>query len=261
MARSRRGEEFGGGGAAGMVESCKTANSTPHARRNPHQFHPRKPASPSCSRAWCRNCTSNALPAAAGGQRLSRAHLPHPARHAVGFSSMSAWSARPFHVADIWQPREERRQAHRAHPFRGQSLVVQVVRIPSAQGGAPVDADFHRRPHAGLSPPRKSTSAFPSASSRKASARPCANGWSTWWRRTKPAASSSAPWPRGDRREFATDIAYLKKIWGDLRDKARVSGPADPALPGAFPRPAGAAGFQNPDIARIVIDSRRISRN
>ena len=61
-----------------------------------------------------------------------------------------------LHVADIWEARGHDGQNATPAPiekilFDGQVLTVQVIKDPiGTKGGAPVDADFHRRAHAGV---------------------------------------------------------------------------------------------------------------
>jgi ribonuclease G len=56
--------------------------------------------------------------------------------------------------------------------------------------------------------------------------------------------------------EFATDIAYLRKTWADIRDKARVSPPPTVLYQELSLGQRVLRDFVNPETGRIVIDSR-----
>jgi ribonuclease G len=56
--------------------------------------------------------------------------------------------------------------------------------------------------------------------------------------------------------EFATDIAYLRKTWTDIREKARVSPPPTVLYQELSLGQRVLRDFVNPDTGRIVIDSR-----
>ncbi len=56
--------------------------------------------------------------------------------------------------------------------------------------------------------------------------------------------------------EFATDIAYLKKTWADIRDKARVSAPPTLLYQELSLGQRVLRDFVNPETTRIFIDSR-----
>ena len=56
--------------------------------------------------------------------------------------------------------------------------------------------------------------------------------------------------------EFATDIAYLRKTWADIRDKARIAAPPSVLYQDLSLSQRVLRDFVNPDTSRILIDSR-----
>ena len=163
-----------------------------------------------------------------------------------------------LHVADIWQPREEASDKPIERILsEGQSLVVQVVKDPIGTKGARLSTQISiagrmlvylpQEKHIGVSQRIEQESEREALRERlvRLVAPDETGGFIV---RTMAEGATD--------EEFATDIAYLKKIWGDLRDKARVSGPPTLLYQELSLGQRVLRDFVNPDIARIVIDSR-----
>jgi ribonuclease G len=128
-----------------------------------------------------------------------------------------------LHVADIWQPRQTATErADRAHPAEGQSVMVQVLKDPIGTKGARLSTQIsHRRPPAGLPAAgphigisqRIEDEAEREACAKK-STRAGAGGRAGRLHRAHHGRNASD-------EELATDIAYLRKLWAEIRDKAR----------------------------------------
>ncbi|MDR2188411.1 MAG: ribonuclease G [Azonexus sp.] len=171
-----------------------------------------------------------------------------------------------LHVADIWQPREvtQERTPERAaeRPIEkilaeGQSIVVQVIKDPIGTKGARLSTQISiagrmlvylpQEKHIGISQRIEDEAEREALRERIARLTP-ADEPGGFIVRTMAENASDA--------EFATDIAYLKKTWADIRDKAATAAP-----PAALYQELSLAqrvlrDFVNPDTARIVIDSR-----
>ena len=104
-----------------------------------------------------------------------------------------------LHIADIWEHRQNG-HSHENRPIErivheGQSLVVQVIKDPiGTKGARPPRSQSCRAPARYCR--RIRISAFRSASRTRPSAKACAAGCSSSFRRDLPEASSSAPWRR-----------------------------------------------------------------
>ena len=150
-----------------------------------------------------------------GRQRLSRRIVRILPGMQSAFIEVGLERTAFLHVADIGN-RARRLRANSERPIEkilaeGQSIVVQVVKDPVRHRARGCRRNLDCRAHAGLSAAGENISASLSASRRKPSAKCCAKDHG-WCRRTKPAASSSAPWPRNaSDASRQTDIAYLRK--------------------------------------------------
>lgn len=132
-----------------------------------------------------------------------------------------------LHVADIWQARE----AAMERPIErvlaeGQSIVVQVVKDPIGSKGARLSTQISiagrmlvhlpQERHIGVSQRIEAEAEREALRERLARLVPGDESGGFIVRTMAENASDA---------EFATDIAYLRKTWADIRDKARVSAP------------------------------------
>jgi ribonuclease G len=171
-----------------------------------------------------------------------------------------------LHVADIWQPREagSDRLNDRApeRPIEkilaeGQSIVVQVIKDPIGTKGARLSTQISiagrmlvylpQEKHIGISQ-RIEAEAERELLRERLTRLVGENETGGFIVRTMAENASN--------EEFATDIAYLKKIWADIRDKGRTA-----AAPSVLYQELSLGqrvlrDFVKPDTARIVIDSR-----
>ncbi len=163
-----------------------------------------------------------------------------------------------LHVADIWQPRETATE----RPIEkilaeGQSIVVQVVKDPIGTKGARLSTQISiagrmlvylpQEKHIGISQRIESETEREALRERLTKLMP-EDEKGGFIVRTMAENASEA--------EFATDIAYLKKTWADIRDKARVSAPPTLLYQELSLGQRVLRDFVNPETTRIFIDSR-----
>jgi ribonuclease G len=131
-----------------------------------------------------------------------------------------------LHVADIWQPRDETLDKPIERLLtEGQSLVVQVVKDPIGTKGARLSTQISiagrmlvylpQEKHIGVSQRIEPESERESLRERLTALVPESETGGFIVRTMAEGATDA---------EFATDIAYLKMTWGEIREKARVSG-------------------------------------
>ncbi|WP_303785711.1 ribonuclease G [Azovibrio restrictus] len=169
-----------------------------------------------------------------------------------------------LHVADIWQPREtggeHGREVHKPIEkmlSEGQSLLVQVIKDPIGTKGARLSTQISlagrmlvylpQEKHIGISQRIEDEAERESLRTRLTALVPEDEPGGFIVRTMAETASDG---------ELVNDIAYLRKLWSDIRDKARVSG-----APTCLYRELHLAqrvlrDFVNPETTRIVIDSR-----
>mgnify|MGYP001210681944 FL=1 len=163
-----------------------------------------------------------------------------------------------LHVADIWQPRDGASDKPIERILSdGQSLVVQVVKDPIGTKGARLSTQISiagrmlvylpQEKHIGISQRIESEEEREALRERLTRLVPADEAGGFIVRTSAETASDD---------EFATDIAYLKKTWGDVRDKARVSGPPTLLYEDLYLGQRVLRDFVNPETTRIVIDSR-----
>ncbi|MCX8145229.1 MAG: ribonuclease G [Azovibrio sp.] len=169
-----------------------------------------------------------------------------------------------LHVADIWQPREtggeHGRDGHKPIEkilAEGQSLLVQVIKDPIGTKGARLSTQISlagrmlvylpQDKHIGISQRIEDEAERESLRARLTALVP-EDEPGGFIVRTMAETATDA--------ELVNDIAYLRKLWSDIRDKARVAG-----APACLYRELHLAqrvlrDLVNPDTSRIVIDSR-----
>ncbi len=163
-----------------------------------------------------------------------------------------------LHVADIWQARE----AAAERPIErvlaeGQSIVVQVAKDPIGTKGARLSTQISiagrmlvhlpQEKHIGVSQ-RIEAEAEREALRERITRLVPPDEPGGFIVRTMAENASDA--------EFATDIAYLRKTWADIRDKARVGAPPTALYQDLSLGQRVLRDFVNPDTSRILIDSR-----
>ncbi|EKE18224.1 MAG: hypothetical protein ACD_10C00079G0001, partial [uncultured bacterium] len=163
-----------------------------------------------------------------------------------------------LHVADIWQPRETAVE----RPIEkiladGQSIVVQVIKDPIGTKGARLSTQISiagrmlvylpQEKHIGISQ-RIEVEAEREALRERITQLVPADEPGGFIVRTMAENASDA--------EFATDIAYLRKTWADIREKARISPPPTVLYQELSLGQRVLRDFVNPETAHIVIDSR-----
>ena len=163
-----------------------------------------------------------------------------------------------LHVADIWQPREEAsdRPIERLLS-EGQSLVVQVVKDPIGTKGARLSTQISiagrmlvylpQEKHIGVSQRIEPEAEREALRERLVRLVPEAETGGFIVRTMAEGATDA---------EFATDIAYLKKAWGEIREKVKVSGPPALLYQELSLGQRVLRDFVDPEVSRIVIDSR-----
>ena len=134
-----------------------------------------------------------------------------------------------LHVADIWEERQNGERPRRRARSSGSSPRARrswcrwsrTRSAPRARACRPRS----RSPGACSSTCRRTrTSASRSGSRTRPAGSCCARSCSSCCRPTSTAASSCAPSPRRPpSAELATDIAYLRKLWGYIRERAQTS--------------------------------------
>ncbi len=163
-----------------------------------------------------------------------------------------------LHVADIWQARD----AAAAKPIEkilaeGQSLLVQVVKDPIGTKGARLSTQISiagrmlvylpQEKHIGISQRIESEVERETLRERLTRLVPEDEQGGFIVRTMAENATDD---------EFAADIAYLRKLWRDIRDRSRVSGPPTLLYQELSLGQRVLRDFVNPETARIVIDSR-----
>ncbi|MDP3637992.1 MAG: Rne/Rng family ribonuclease, partial [Azonexus sp.] len=163
-----------------------------------------------------------------------------------------------LHVADIWQPRE----TAVARPIEkiladGQSIVVQVIKDPIGTKGARLSTQISiagrmlvylpQEKHIGISQ-RIEVEAEREALRERITQLVPADEPGGFIVRTMAENASDA--------EFSTDVAYLRKTWADIREKARISPPPTVLYQELSLSQRVLRDFVNPETAHIVIDSR-----
>jgi ribonuclease G len=163
-----------------------------------------------------------------------------------------------LHVADIWQPRETATERPIERILsEGQSIVVQVVKDPIGTKGARLSTQISiagrmlvylpQEKHIGISQRIEAEAEREALRERITRLVPEDEPGGFIVRTMAENASDE---------EFATDIAYLRKTWGDIRDKARVSGPPTILYQELSLGQRVLRDFVNPETSRILLDSR-----
>jgi ribonuclease G len=167
-----------------------------------------------------------------------------------------------LHVADIWQPREAPQERPVEKPIEkilheGQSILVQVVKDPIGTKGARLSTQISiagrmlvhlpQEKHIGISQRIESEVERESLREKINRLVPAEEPGGFIVRTMAENASDE---------EFATDIAYLRKTWADIRDKARTSAPPSLLYQELSLGQRVLRDFVNPETSRIFIDSR-----
>jgi ribonuclease G len=163
-----------------------------------------------------------------------------------------------LHVADIWQPRETATERPIERVLaEGQSIVVQVVKDPIGTKGARLSTQISiagrmlvylpQEKHIGISQRIEAEAEREALRERITRLVPADEPGGFIVRTMAENASDE---------EFATDIAYLRKTWTDIRDKSRVCGPPTNLYQELSLGQRVLRDFVNPETGRIVIDSR-----
>ena len=163
-----------------------------------------------------------------------------------------------LHVADIWQPREDASDKPIERILaEGQSLVVQVVKDPIGTKGARLSTQISlagrmlvylpQEKHIGISQRIEHEAEREALRERITRLVPADENGGFIVRTMAENASDD---------EFETDITYLRKLWRDIRDKARISGPPTLLYQELSLGQRVLRDFVNPDTTRILIDSR-----
>ncbi|MBS1189813.1 MAG: ribonuclease [Rhodocyclaceae bacterium] len=163
-----------------------------------------------------------------------------------------------LHVADIWQPREDANDKPIERILsEGQSIVVQVIKDPIGTKGARLSTQISiagrmlvylpQEKHIGISQRIEDEAERETLRERITRLVPADEKGGFIVRTMAENASDD---------EFAADIAYLRKLWGDIRDKARTSGAPSLLYQELSLGLRVLRDFVNPETTRIVIDSR-----
>lgn len=163
-----------------------------------------------------------------------------------------------LHVADIWQPRDEASDKPIEKILsEGQSIVVQVIKDPIGTKGARLSTQISiagrmlvylpQEKHIGISQRIEDEAERETLRERITRLVPEDEAGGFIVRTMAENASDE---------EFAADITYLRKLWRDIRDKARVSGPPTLLYQELFLGLRVLRDFVNPETTRILIDSR-----
>lgn len=163
-----------------------------------------------------------------------------------------------LHVADIWQPRETATERPIEKILNeGQSIVVQVVKDPIGTKGARLSTQISiagrmlvylpQEKHIGISQ-RIEAEAEREVLREKITRLVPAEEPGGFIVRTMAENASD--------EEFSTDIAYLRKTWADIRDRARTCAPPNLLYQELSLGQRVLRDFVNPETTRIVIDSR-----
>jgi ribonuclease G len=163
-----------------------------------------------------------------------------------------------LHVADIWQARETAVERPIEKMLaEGQSIVVQVIKDPIGTKGARLSTQISiagrmlvylpQEKHIGISQRIEAETEREALRERITRLVPADEPGGFIVRTMAENASDG---------EFATDIGYLRKTWGDIREKARISPPPTVLYQELSLGQRVLRDFVNPDTGRIVIDSR-----
>ena len=167
-----------------------------------------------------------------------------------------------LHVADIWQPRESSSDRANERPIEkmlheGQSIVVQVAKDPIGTKGARLSTQISiagrmlvylpQEKHIGISQRIESESEREILREKIVRLVPAEEPGGFIVRTMAENASDT---------EFSTDIAYLRKTWADIREKARTCAPPSLLYQELSLGQRVLRDFVNPETSRIVIDSR-----
>ena len=167
-----------------------------------------------------------------------------------------------LHVADIWQPRESTSDRANERPIEkmlheGQSIVVQVAKDPIGTKGARLSTQISiagrmlvylpQEKHIGISQRIESESEREILREKIVRLVPAEEPGGFIVRTMAENASDT---------EFSTDIAYLRKTWADIREKARTCAPPSLLYQELSLGQRVLRDFVNPETSRIVIDSR-----
>ena len=169
-----------------------------------------------------------------------------------------------LHVADIWQPREANGEHDREGAQKpiekmlaeGQSLMVQVVKDPLGSKGARLSTQISlagrmlvylpQEKHIGISQRIEDEAGRESLRSRLASLVPEDEEGGFIVRTMAENASDE---------ELTNDIAYLRKLWRDIRERTKVSGAPAPLYLELNLAQRVLRDLVNPETTRIVADS------
>ncbi|HRE18752.1 MAG TPA: ribonuclease G [Rhodocyclaceae bacterium] len=167
-----------------------------------------------------------------------------------------------LHVADIWLPREDGVERVTEKPIErilseGQRIVVQVVKDPIGTKGARLSTQISiagrmlvylpQEKHIGISQRIENEAEREQLRERLTRLVPADEKGGFIVRTSAEAASDD---------EFAADIAYLKKLWGDIGEKAKVSSPPTVLYQDLSLGLRVLRDFVNPETTGITIDSR-----
>lgn len=169
-----------------------------------------------------------------------------------------------LHVADIWQPRDPAVPHGREvlKPIEktlseGQSLLVQVIKDPIGTKGARLSTQISLAGRMLVHLPQEKHIGISQRIEDEVERETL---------RSKLAAMVGEDEPGGfivrtmaenaTDEELGNDIAYLRKLWGDLCKKARVSGAPSLLYHELHLAQRVLRDFVNPETTRIIIDSR-----
>jgi ribonuclease G len=171
-----------------------------------------------------------------------------------------------LHVADIWQPREsngehrENGAAQSQKPIEkilaeGQSLMVQVLKDPLGSKGARLSTQISlagrllvylpQEKHIGISQRIEDAAGRESLRLRLSALAPDEEGGFI----VRTMAENATD------EELKADIAYLRKLWRDIRDKARVAAAPSPLYHELYLSQRVLRDFVNSETTRIAVDS------
>ncbi|MCL2075514.1 MAG: ribonuclease G [Betaproteobacteria bacterium] len=172
-----------------------------------------------------------------------------------------------LHVADIWQPRENGdgsgngNEHGNARPIKsilsdGQRLMVQVIKDPLGSKGARLSTQISlagrmlvylpQEKHIGISQRIEDEAGRESLRARLAALVPPEEEGGFIVRTIAESASDE---------ELENDMAYLCKLWRDIRERARCAGAASPLYLELDLAHRVLRDFVNPETSRIVIDA------
>jgi ribonuclease G len=164
-----------------------------------------------------------------------------------------------LHVADLWGHRQEGAEARPIERLlaEGQNLMVQVIKDPIGTKGARLSTQISlagrllvylpQESHIGISQRIGDEEERLHLRDKLQQLLPPEIGGGFIIRTMAETASD---------RELTTDIDYLRKLWGDIQEKARSAAPAAALYQDLNLGLRVARDFVNDDTARILIDSR-----